>query len=232
MTRFLPVIVAGNPHESFSGNSNPLLSALRSVSDARFLEPVVTVHAAFLDDAVAMCAKSASKVTFVAMPDGTPSEAMAAAGVLTAEFIDEQVPVVLIDPRAERAPANTFSRDVAASVRDVKEGAIVAFTDNGRTTGDFAFLASSARAEYEYRLPGVLNYAAAALDAAPSEGNVILADGVPFIGRAADGMADVFLHAADVREVRCVDMARTKMFSPWTEGRGAYEGFYASSFPA
>lgn len=232
MTRFLPVIVAGNPFESFSEDPTPLLSALRTVSESRFLEPVVVVHSSWLNDAVSMAGRLAASTTFIAMPDGTPSAALAAAGFLTAEFIDGKAPVALLDARVRRGSPNCFTREVTAGLQDVQSGGIVSFMKGDQPSGEFAFMPAAAVAEYEDRAPGILSYASASLRSSVSEGNVIRTPDVPFIGRGEDDMGEILLQSADLREVRRVDLSQVKLFSPWGGGHSNYDGFYAPRFPA
>lgn len=231
MTRFLPVIVAGNPSESSSGCPSPLLSAILSVSGHRFHDPIAVVRSKWLDRAVSMVGDRAQNTAFVSMPDRAPPSALAAAGFLAAGMRDEKAPVVLIDARNRRAPAASFGRDVAASLRDVMEGAVVAFTNSsvGSATGDFVFLASIARAEYETKAPGILSYAIATLRGAMSKGNVTVAPNVPYIGRTATDPKEIFLQAADLRALRHVDPSIATLYSPWGGRSRSYEAFYVSA---
>lgn len=129
MKKFVPVIIAAVPLESFSANRNPVLAAISAVSDpGRYRAPILVTQSAWLDTAIALAGVRAGSVTFVSAPDGSGATCLAAVGCAIADALFKEAPILIMDARTDRTRFGDYSRHVSKSVGDVDEGSVVAFT--------------------------------------------------------------------------------------------------------
>lgn len=236
MAKFIPVIIAELPGESFPGSLLQTIRAAEGGPGTSYFEPIVVIQDSCLEYAMDMIGDRSANMTFVTVPDGSGHAIMAAAGFVIAETDCPDANILLMDSGVDRSSFHDYHREVSRSGTHAENGKIVMFTpseDSARPTGDYVLSHQAVREAYMTHAPGIYSYAVTAAGKAVTDCNVVRFGDAPFLFRDPGTFSEIITtlsRAIRPMAHRCGPIR--EFFSPWGRTQNSHEGFYRPQFGA